>query len=159
MNDITSQITNNNQQEPSNSQPSSSSNSSQDLDKISRERENHRTKFDHWLFNEMSTQLAEENQKRKQKKKDIQSNTTTTESKQHSTCKIIDQEKANKIIKYLKNLINPESENYDSNFKSWVHNSNFNIQVVAGVEVLHKTHKNKQTKKENRENNRTRNLI
>ena len=63
-----------------------------------------------------------------------------------------DQEKADKIILYLKNIINSESPIHDSNFQSWVKNSNFNIQNIAGAEVLYKR------QKENN-NNRTRSEI
>ena len=84
-------------------------------------------------MNDYSKELIAENLKRKQKKnKDV----TESESERHSTTKIIDKEKAGKIISYLKKIIDTESAQYDANFRSWVQNSEFNLQVINGTEVL-----------------------
>jgi hypothetical protein len=149
MNDITNNEITNTQPSSSQSIPSSSQQKkTEELAKVEREREHHRAKFNEWLNNDYKRELLELNQKRKARKGIIQ------ETNGHSTCKIIDQEKADKIILYLKNIINSESPIYDSNFQSWVKNSNFNIQNIAGAEVLYKRQKEKKQKENN--NNRTR---
>jgi hypothetical protein len=116
MNEIT------NSQLSSSQQPSSSQQQKQqeDLAKVERERVNHLNNFNSWLMNDYSKELIAENLKRKQKKnKEV----TESESERHSTTKIIDKEKAGKIICYLKKIIDTESAQYDANFRSWVQNS------------------------------------
>ncbi len=104
-------------------------------------------------MNDYPKELITENLKRKQKKnKEV----TESENERHSTTKIIDKEKAGKIICYLKKIIDTESAQYDANFRSWVQNSEFNLQVINGTEVLHKRTKARvNSNKENNDRTRT----
>ena len=69
MNDITNNEITNTQPSSSQSIPSSSQQKkTEELAKVEREREHHRTKFNEWLNNDYKRELLEQNQKRKAKK-------------------------------------------------------------------------------------------